>query len=404
MLIGKPIIETGLDRISKTDIKIVLGHHPINWISDDEADQVRAILGQYSAIYLHGHMHRSQSQQSDGAGSNFISIQAGSAFQAREDEKWINRFLLCSIPFDGAFIEVEPLQWSRNNQEWTLDGSALPSTYKKEGRDKWCLPLKAELNSTSGLLSESPKSQGKIKIPDGWMIIDNIFLNASKSILTQEDLLFFFDGRVPNWKYTTSNLIPKRSIVHELKQDLEASAKDSNISFYLLLGAGGEGKSTVVQQVIYELLNSENEWNILWHEDLETPLGKSFLSGLPKSSGNWLIVSDEADAIVSDIFQSVQFLHRQGRNYVHFLACCRDTDWLAAGGNKLPWREYINFVERRLRGLSFEDALLIVESWGRCGQEGLGQLKDFSEEEAAMRLSEAARSEEKLESEGAFLG
>lgn len=403
LLIGKPIIETGLDRISKSDIKIVLGHHPISWIADDEANQVRAILGQYNAIYLHGHMHRSQSQQGSGAGSNFISVQAGSAFQAREDEKWINRFLWCSIPFDDAFIEVEPLQWSRNNQEWTLDGSALPSKYKKEGGDKWLLPLKpASNNNVDNFMFAKPQNQ--IKIPDGWILIDNSFLNASKSVLTQEDLLVFFDGRVPNWKYTTSDLIPKRSIVYELKHDLEASAKALSTSFYLLLGAGGEGKSTVIQQVIYELLRSEDEWNILWHEDLETPLEKSFLSGLPKSSGSWLIVSDEADAIVENIFQSVNFLHRQGRNYVHFLACCRDTDWLAAGGNKLPWREYINFVEKRLRGLSFEDALLIVESWGKCGQEGLGQLNDLSEEEAARRLSEAARSEENIESEGAFLG
>ncbi len=92
---GSNILEDALRRHPSVRLKIVLGHHPIDWFSDIDAGHIRTILARHHAIYLHGHLHENDAHYEDGGGQNsFLGLRCGSAFQGRPDDipKWVNGF------------------------------------------------------------------------------------------------------------------------------------------------------------------------------------------------------------------------------------------------------------------------------------------------------------------------
>src|SRR5687768_11076176 len=78
---------------------------------------------------------------------------------------------------------------------------------------------------------------------------------------------------------------------------------------------------------------------------------------------------------LSSVLEQADALRKTNRLNVHFLLCCRDIDWLHANANQLPGKyPAILFTRKRLRGLSLDDAKLIVDAWGTLGQRGLRDL------------------------------
>jgi hypothetical protein len=47
---GKRMVEAGLEAIEKCDIKIVLGHHPIDWFSASEMSVIQALFGRHNVL------------------------------------------------------------------------------------------------------------------------------------------------------------------------------------------------------------------------------------------------------------------------------------------------------------------------------------------------------------------
>lgn len=59
---GKPIIEEALKTARKAELKLVIGHHPVDWFLDDEIEPIGALFAREGVTYLHGHLHRSRSK------------------------------------------------------------------------------------------------------------------------------------------------------------------------------------------------------------------------------------------------------------------------------------------------------------------------------------------------------
>lgn len=402
--LGKGILEVGLEALQDCELKIVLGHHPIDWFLDAELAPVRATLGRHNALYLHGHMHKEHSRYEEGAGYSFLALQSGACFQARESDIWVNRLLWCELDLATRQIRVEPLQWSRDHQEWGLDGTAFPEQYREPGTDRWTLPLPEPRAQERLTDAETAASEiGRLVPPAGWVWIDPQYLAKRRNDLTTEQALSYFDGRAPIWREALAPQIPRRDIVHEFVAELEAARLAGGLRVTLLTGAAGEGKSTTLMQTVSDLVETDPDWHVLWHHDPSTPLPAEFLTWLPKPTGTWLIVSDEAELIAQRVFDAVKAMHADRRQNVQFLLSCRDTDWINEKADQLPWRQYTTFVEKWLRGLSLDDARKIVAAWSAYGKEGLRELDGLDRDEAARRLAEAAKSEESSH-EGAFLG
>jgi hypothetical protein len=99
---GIPLVEAALDKIKACDLRIVLGHHPLHWLIEDEGARLRTLFGHHEVIYLHGHMHQTEGRREEGAGELFLVFQAGAAFQARDEEP--GRTVCCG----GKSIGIEP--------------------------------------------------------------------------------------------------------------------------------------------------------------------------------------------------------------------------------------------------------------------------------------------------------
>ena len=399
---GKDILETALQSIKDCDLKIVLGHHPLDWFIESEIKPIASLFGKNNIVYLHGHLHKNALSAQYGAGHPFLTIQTGAAFQAREDEIWIDRLLWCELDFPERLIRIEPRQWSRDHKEWAIDGLAFPEAYREAGTDRWRLPLPASPEAKTAAINE-PAQDPKSPLPAGWMIVDSDFLNKHRGPQNEEHIIRYFDGRVPAWEDALSAEIPKRAMVHELVSGLKSSHQDKELQITLLLGAGGEGKSTVLRQVICQLVESGINAKVVWHNNPDTPLAPGALLNLPESTAGWLICSDDADLIAANIFDELKLLHESGRDDIKFLLTCRDSDWRGAKADQLPWAQYASFMTKRLRGLSHEDAELIVKTWSNYGSRGMGRLDKLSLEDATNRLLQESKSE-KYADEGAFLG
>ncbi len=94
-------------------MKIVLGHHPLDWLDDGDAQQIRVILGKHSAFYLHGHLHANEARYDDGGQGTYLGIRCGSAFQGRPDDKppWVNGLLWAEIDLHNETIALQAFHW-----------------------------------------------------------------------------------------------------------------------------------------------------------------------------------------------------------------------------------------------------------------------------------------------------
>ena len=403
---GKSIIDAGLKKLEECKVKLVLGHHSLDCF-DEDVTPIRTLFGKKKVIYLHGHFHKNSGNPEFGGGRKFLAIQSGAAFQARENEQWVNRLLWCDLDIKNEHVKIQPRQWSKANQEWSLDGLAYPEEYRTLGTDYWVLPLKAIPQKNKAQTIKDAGGEDVSTLPQGWFFIDKSFLEEKRRDLTDEAILSFFDGRLPSWREALSPKIPRRKIVNDIVAEMNDARQNGQLQLTLILGAGGEGKSTVLFQTITDIVTYSHGWKVLWltnpTRDILWP--NRFINQLPRDDETWLIASDNADLIAKYIFENAKSFRKAGRRDIQFLLCCRDSDWLAAEANEWPWKDYVIYIEKRLRGITREDAEIIIKGWSQFGSKGLGELSGLDFNEAVSRLYLASKSEEeKYQNEGAFLG
>ncbi|HEU0002556.1 MAG TPA: metallophosphoesterase [Ktedonobacteraceae bacterium] len=414
---GQFIVRKGLEYLRETekcDIIFVLGHHSIDWFHNiqGESDSIRALFGAYHVIYLNGDLHESRVKTAHGAEREYLVMQTGAVYQERQHELWINRLLRCELDVAAHEIHIYPLQWSRNDEGWVRDN--LPGANER---------LKGGIYYNFQIPG-SPKRPAQTAVPavasleppvspvqwEGWMRLTKEYLDTIRAketlALDEDQLVHFFDGLNPTWKYALSPKIPRRAREKELCALLDEIRRKDQTHIVVLSGGGGEGKSTILQQVVCDLLESETGWNILWHQKRHTPLSEKLVRELPSGVGTWLIVSDDAEKIVKDVYDSIQALREPERTDIHFLLCCRDTDWNMAKGDSYTWQsDGAKCLKFPIGSLTLPDAKEIVERWSDCGKRGMGDLYGSSIDAAAHKLHAFARDEAaEKKTGGSFLG
>ena len=155
---GFALVEEALRKVRSCEVRIVLGHHPLDWLHDDDLESISALLGEYHALYLHGHLHRNQGQRIYGAGQSFLAVQAGACFQARDGEPWINGLLWAELDLDHHELRLQPRDWNRRNRDWSLTSGAFPEALRQKGGDWWCFRLPAARRHESTTVTPSAKN------------------------------------------------------------------------------------------------------------------------------------------------------------------------------------------------------------------------------------------------------
>lgn len=240
-------------------------------------------------------------------------------------------------------------------------------------------------------------------IPSGWQHVDLLYLGSLPE-LSDSELVRYFDGQVPTWRHGVSDRIPRRGTVEAVVSAIRKTADSRALSFHLLLGAGGEGKSTGLLQVAADVAGLDG-WQVLWRPESGVGLDPQEVLELPQDGESWLLVTDDGEELVRPMLSALRKAHEVGRKDIHFLVASRDTDWAASGGSAQPWRNYASAYDGpvRFKGVTREDARLLVTAWEFLGKEGLRELSNASDTEARIDLLvQAVRSESS--DEGSFFG
>lgn len=395
---GVDLVKSGLEEIKECDIRIVLGHHPIDWFLPTKQVVVKNIFKDYGVIYLNGHLHVTKATIGQYVSSNFLNIQSGAAFQASEhkSENIKNSLLWAELDFDKKIISLQPRYWDYTQQRWEFNNDYLESDARKNSSENWWeynLPIKkGEQKPTT----QTPKSEDIPMPPDGWNIIDDdFFTQRSKTPLTDDDYIKYFDGAMPKWHSDFLKSIPKRDIVQQICDDFKSNFENEKNLFYLLNGAGGEGKTTAFMQIVFKL-NKLNHWNILFQNNKNVffPENYEFSSGK-----RYLLVFED---INQKAVENIKNLIKKHLNISIFIST-RTSDWIHSDSSKTPWSEYIDFKEICLEGLKEDEAKEIVEFWSRYGGKGLKELYGKDSKTIVKELLKASKGNGKDTFFGAIL-
>jgi hypothetical protein len=136
------MVEQGLRELSGCSPIFVLGHHPLDWMTPTDAKRIRAMLAKSAAIYLHGHLHKSEHLTQSSGITPVVALQCGCAFFARNDEKQLTRLLWGGYENATQNILVRPKKWMQDDHEWALDTDAFPESLRATGRDYWIIPTR----------------------------------------------------------------------------------------------------------------------------------------------------------------------------------------------------------------------------------------------------------------------
>lgn len=134
LFVGRRCLDGPLDELKadRNALRIGLVHHPLDWLSEIERDNVEHSLHEALEVLLHGHLHVTKAHAETFAdGKGLLHLAAGAAYQPR---KHPNAAHFGTVGDDGA-LTVHPIRFEDSPQEiWTLDTSRLATEPGYEGR------------------------------------------------------------------------------------------------------------------------------------------------------------------------------------------------------------------------------------------------------------------------------
>lgn len=392
---GIALVRSAIEDIRDCDVKIVLGHHPLEWFSPHHLTPIKSIFGINNIIYLHGHMHFSWAEPSYGAGQEFLTIQTGAAYQAPEGLKWKNGLLWATLDLEEGHVSLQPHEWSHDAQSWQLAGGYFHEAHREGAWWNYDIPKKQQ--------RKIPPKRDTLP-PGGWSTADLDTLNQHLEPLENAEALAYFDGATPDWKIALSTSIPRREIVTKIKNTYISSCNSSETTVCTILAAGCEGKTTALLQAAHEILTENKDQKILIRTNNIRPFEPEQLYKILSTHNKWLIVIDEGDQEAKKILTFIETRPEELQGKIDFLIASRDSDWKSSGAALLPWGYAATYKEIILKDLSAKDASDIIDAWSSYGTPGLGEeLAELDRDTRVEKLRYYAKKESKGTS-GAFFG
>lgn len=391
---GYRLVEAALKKIGSCQIKIVLGHHPLSWWHDREEGDIRRLFAEYHVIYLHGHKHKAEGRFEEGGVDQFLVLQAGAAFQAREGDQWVNGFSWGELDPVTAEVNVSPWRWV--NGEWRPDLDSITLKRRIDSTDWFRFPV-------PGVEAQGVLKIGQAEIPEGWLLLNASMLNEYRREVSTLEAQRFFDGAEPDWALALSPDFPVREQAKELLEKVADFNGTDRPQVALLRGPTAEGKSMALRQIVSAALKEKPELQVLWHQDETRGIDVQAFESLLTTDKRWLIASDHGDMIVGNLAKLATSLKRTGSGNVQFIIAAHDSDWKLAGGDKQAWFHFTHFDQARLSGLLPQDAISIASTWLNFRASASDKsLQSLMPEQLANCLLEAAKDDSN--GEGALFG
>lgn len=142
LLVGPEIVQHALLAIKDCHPKIVVGHHPLRWLTYEDEDAVWRLFRQHGAIYLHGHDHKEKLFHPPiTAPQQAILVQALAAYHARDWEKNKNGIIWGEAT--SEHIWLQPDFWVPSDSAWRLQAPNFPpeTRFERDSQPWWRWPV-----------------------------------------------------------------------------------------------------------------------------------------------------------------------------------------------------------------------------------------------------------------------
>ncbi len=117
-----------LARSKKDIVKLVIGHHPKTWFTEETEQQMENLLIDNNAVYVHGHEHRIHT---DFGNRGLMTIGFGAAYQSSLHDKpkpyYRNSFAICEVDEN---LHVDIVSWDYENGRWDSE-THLPASFSE---------------------------------------------------------------------------------------------------------------------------------------------------------------------------------------------------------------------------------------------------------------------------------
>ncbi len=205
---------------------------------------------------------------------------------------------------------------------------------------------------------------------EGWTEVTPELLAAHGEPPGPDDLIRYYDGGPADWRLAQA---PESQVLRRQAVAPAAAAFDKTIesAMVLLVGPRGEGKTTIALQIAVDLVRAGTK---VLFRDPGGPLDADAVAALPE--GPWVLVSDDAEEIASDLESTVTPLAKK-RKDIHWVLLGRSPDWESkfkhqGRSAEPPWEKFVSLwptlgMRGQLLALAPADADRLVEVWAAAG-------------------------------------
>jgi predicted phosphodiesterase len=156
VLVGEPQIHQSLKDISNADIKIIVLHHPFEWLNEFDRRHVEKRLISECDFILNGHQHTPEAEQIRKDNDRFyVHISTGASYLERisKDPLLINAYNIVHLDLETKKGVVFLRRWIDNQTKWLEDRD----TYPPDGKVPFYLTAEATSTSSEQIESEKKK-------------------------------------------------------------------------------------------------------------------------------------------------------------------------------------------------------------------------------------------------------
>jgi predicted MPP superfamily phosphohydrolase len=109
LLLGDRQVKAALDAIDAADVRLVVAHHPMEWLAPFDADEVRGLLEQRMSIVLSGHDHSSDPTGQIGSRGQAVYSRTGCLYGTH---RYRNTFHVLDVDPESGQVTVNVRGWS----------------------------------------------------------------------------------------------------------------------------------------------------------------------------------------------------------------------------------------------------------------------------------------------------
>jgi tetratricopeptide (TPR) repeat protein/predicted phosphodiesterase len=123
VIVGEPQIHGILEGISDADLKIVVLHHPFDWLTEFDCNRIETRIMQGCDFILRGHQHKPKVEITSGTSGDCVIIPAGASYNRRisENPLYANSCNYVHLDFDTGNGIVFLRRWSDPRNKWVED-------------------------------------------------------------------------------------------------------------------------------------------------------------------------------------------------------------------------------------------------------------------------------------------